>query len=144
MKFIRYWLPVLGIIGLIFFLSSRPPEYFPETHIPLADKIVHVLIYGVLGFFFARALTSRYRLEVIWKRYRGYLVASVLLTVLYGISDEYHQSFVPGRSVEVADVIADTIGGIFGACITVLYHRLLVRIKRRRGKVHVVRESSPH
>jgi len=41
----------------------------------------------------------------------------VLATLLYGISDEFHQFFVPGRSFETFDVMADTIGGAIGGTV---------------------------
>ena len=42
---------------------------------------------------------------------------ATICSLLYGISDEYHQSFVPGREAGVADAIADTIGGFLGVWI---------------------------
>jgi len=45
------------------------------------------------------------------------VMLSVLLSCLYGISDEIHQHFVPYRDADVMDVLADTIGGIMGVYI---------------------------
>ncbi|MCX6954305.1 MAG: VanZ family protein [Verrucomicrobia bacterium] len=56
-------------------------------------------MYGLLGTLLCR----------IGRDWRAGLWA-VLAASAYGVSDEFHQSFVPGRSVEVADWMADTLG----------------------------------
>jgi VanZ family protein len=43
------------------------------------------------------------------------VVAAVVISTLYGVSDEYHQLFVPGRSFDVFDMLADFIGSVVGA-----------------------------
>lgn len=54
-----------------------------------------------------------------WKR----LVISISAVIVYGISDEFHQGFVPGRTVDVMDAIADSIGGILSASVIFLLSR---------------------
>lgn len=71
------------------------------------DKALHALEYGTLGASYLRALDPgglRARLAVVaW-----------LLTTLYGVSDEIHQLFTPGRSSDFRDVIADAVGAALG------------------------------
>ena len=108
------WLPALLWAGTIFFLSSR--SQFPEPPGILAwDKLQHCLAYGVGGYLIARATGLRGR---------GTLLA-IVLGSLYGASDELHQWFVPGRSSEALDWVADTLGVAIGAFIhrTILLRR---------------------
>ena len=113
--------------GLIFYLSSQPgidtPLLFPGQ-----DKLFHLIVFGILGFFLMGAMKitgNGYRRNQVW------LV--VLIVILYGISDEFHQYFVPGRSTESLDALADGIGGILGAWAMFYMARLFVRSSRMRS-----------
>jgi predicted membrane channel-forming protein YqfA (hemolysin III family) len=113
--------------GLIFYLSSQPgidaPMLFPGQ-----DKLFHLIVFAILGFFIMGAMKitgNGYRRSQVW------LV--VLIVVLYGISDEFHQYFVPGRSTESLDALADGIGGILGAWAMFYVARLFVRPSRIRS-----------
>ena len=109
-RFTNYWLPVVVYCAAIFIQSSFPTTgHLPQW--PHLDKILHVAAYTLLGFLFFRALASG--------RFAGnrnaLLILSILFSSLYGASDEIHQSFVPGRSAETADALADLVGSILGA-----------------------------
>jgi VanZ family protein len=91
----------------IFLLSSRTPQRLPASPFAHADKLVHAVEYAVLGGLLARALGGR---GLGWT---GCLLA-VALAATYGASDEWHQSFVPGRDSSIADLVADTIGAGVG------------------------------
>jgi VanZ family protein len=111
-KFFIYWFPIFIYCLLIFIQSSYPSiKNTPEW--PYFDKIVHCAGYALLGALFLRAFkTSRIKDNV-----KLMVMLSVLLSCLYGISDEIHQHFVPYRDADVMDVLADTIGGIMGVYI---------------------------
>ncbi len=96
----RVWLP-LGLMALIYFASSRP---IPATGAGQLDKLVHVLVFAILAgaWIFALSPTSMSRGRRI--------VLAALLSILWGITDEWHQSFVPGRVASVADALADVVG----------------------------------
>lgn len=97
------WLPALLWASLIFVLSSQPSLPSPSQ---LNDKQAHATAYAVLALLCLMGLT-RWR----WGAVAGAsLVGAFVLTVAYGVSDELHQSFVPGRSPDVADVLADAAG----------------------------------
>jgi VanZ family protein len=103
--FVRYWLPVLAYVGLIFTLSAQPGLQ-PPFHFQYADKVAHISEYGVLGFLLARALRTV-------PRFRSLLLAcgfAVAIGAGIGSADELFQSTVPGRDSSVYDLIADTIG----------------------------------
>ncbi len=104
--------------GVLFYLSSQPSIDTPSLF-PGQDKLFHLIAYGVLGFLGMGAMLiheSGYRHRQLW------LV--VLLVVLYGISDEIHQYFVPGRTMDIYDVLADSIGGLLGAWVMFFLVRL--------------------
>jgi VanZ family protein len=71
---------------------------------------VHLVAYAGLGALAARATGTGLR-GVSWRAALG----AILISSLYGVSDEYHQLFVPGRSFDVLDIAADTIGSVVGA-----------------------------
>ena len=79
--------------------------------VPFADKLEHGFVYGILGLLCFRALRSS-RLSVA----RMILVGTAI-ALGYGISDEVHQLFVPGRSADPRDVAADVTGGCIGALL---------------------------
>lgn len=97
------WIPAIAWASFIFFLSSQPSLPSPAN---LNDKQAHAVAYGVLACLSLMGLTG-------W-RWRSIAGASLLVAfmaaVLFGISDEIHQAFVPGRSPDVADVAADAAG----------------------------------
>ena len=111
-NFLLRWFPVIFYCSLIFYLSSRPGV--GTSH----DKLVHLLVYGIMGFLFARA----FRIHLY--KMRWVLVFAFLSATFYGISDELHQYYVPGRRFEVWDIVADSIGAFLGAFLYVLPHRL--------------------
>ncbi len=122
MKRALRWLPaVLWALG-IFVLSSqsRLPE-LPFTFDSM-DKVAHAVVFGVLGLLVAFALEGSLEKRALW---------AVLLTALYGVSDEAHQSMVPGRSVELLDLLAD----IAGAALAVLTWRRLHKRRLQKGRV---------
>ena len=114
-RWLRYWGPVCGYAGLIFFLSSQshPEEDLPSFVGLFSDKVLHIIEYAVLGSLCYRAL--RWGTNESYGRAAGPL--AVLFTSLYGISDEVHQSFVPFRESSWLDCAADTIGAVVGAVI---------------------------
>lgn len=115
-SFFSRWMPVVLWCALIFFLSSQPILPGPEdVNLDfLVKKLGHITVYGILFFFVHRALgrQSTHR-----------TAQSVVLCVLYAISDEYHQSFVPGRTPMLRDIGFD----ITGMFLSWVFLRLSVR-----------------
>ena len=121
--------PLIGWMVFIFFASTgafsgentsrivRPLLLwlFPdisEEKIALAHfvvrKVAHFLEYGVLAFLAARAFSNSPGPNLR----RRWFVASLLLVVVYSLTDEYHQSFVPSRGASVYDSLIDSLGGL--------------------------------
>lgn len=96
------WLPPILWMGLIFFVSSQPtlPSHPDELIDLIIKKAGHIAEYGFLALLFRRAFLNK----------RQFL--PLLLTVLYAASDEYHQTFVPGRNGDLLDLGADVLGAL--------------------------------
>jgi VanZ family protein len=102
------WLPVVAYMAVIFGLSSvsRTPAFVSGV-----DKYLHALLYGGLGALLVRALAGGWRQPVSL----AVVATAIAVGAAYGVSDEFHQSFVPMRSVEAMDVVADTVGTALAA-----------------------------
>ena len=104
-KALILWLITIGYMSIIFYLSSRN---FNLPELPAnSDKIAHVCLYFPLAFLFYLSLN---RSGI--KRY--VFLATVILTFSYGVTDEFHQSFVPGRDSSIGDALADFVGVLLG------------------------------
>jgi len=68
--------------------------------------------YGILGLLFLLSL-KQWRKRLSWKTV--WLIT--LATTLYGLSDEFHQSFVPGRYPSLGDIVADGVGGFLAVVL---------------------------
>ncbi len=118
----KYWVPPFLYMALIFVVSSleQPPLPMPEFEWLTIDKLYHFVEYAVLGgllaIAFVKAKPAVVPSKLIW------LVAMVL-SILYGASDEWHQTFVPGRFATLADWVADALGSIAGVLAVYLYHK---------------------
>ena len=106
---VRVWGPAWATMVLIFVLSSISGL----GPIPggVDDGVAHALQYAVLAALLLRGLAGA--------RWRGVKVRAaalaVLLATLYGVTDEAHQWFVPGRTAEVTDLVADALGAAVAA-----------------------------
>lgn len=101
------WVPVALYMAFIFGLSSlTATPAMPGG----SDKLLHALLYAGFGLLLARAFAGGWR-GVTWIT----VLTVTACGALYGISDEVHQYFNPPRAVEMADVVADTIGSAAGA-----------------------------
>ena len=104
-------LPVTLVMVGIFYQSHQPGDSFSLPDIVNIDKLLHVLVYAVLGLAFLFALPPHGR------RRRPVLTscAVVFFCLFYGAIDELHQSFIPGRFASGADLAADAGGGLLAA-----------------------------
>ena len=107
--FRTYQLPAILWALLIFISSSIPSSLMPSLKIFDFDKAIHFGIYFLFSFLTYRALRFQSRWPLLA---RHALLGTVLLIILYGASDEFHQYFVPGRQADVFDLMADTLGAV--------------------------------
>jgi VanZ family protein len=117
------WLPVALDAALIFHLSSMP--VLPTPPGPFTDKHFHFASYALLAALLVRALASG-RLRDITARVA---IAAVLLATLYGVTDEIHQMFVPGRTAAIDDLAADALGATTAAGLLLAW--AIIRRQRR-------------
>lgn len=113
--------PALLWAGLLVYIGGRSNVPRVESPLPL-DKAAHFVMYGILGAMATMGWRAAGRTpRLLWV---------LALASLVGVTDELHQSTVPGRSPEIADWIADTIGIAAAAA-------LVLRITREK-KINVV------
>jgi len=105
-------------MALIWALSSIGGRDL-SVHLPVSDKVVHCAEYAVLGFLLAHAALST------WPRHSIVRAAALalLITVAWGVLDEVHQAFVPGRDADVFDLVADVLGGLIGTSLRAAVRR---------------------
>lgn len=128
----RHWLirlgPALLVMGLIFTASSTSDSDIPDFGALnfIAMKGGHLTGYAMLGAAYLHALS--------WQRAysRSRILAAGILVILYAVSDEWHQSFTPGRHPSLPDVCIDTAGGILGmACLYIVRQRWISMKSRK-------------
>ena len=151
------WSAVLVWMGIIFFFSAQTApassgqsgslirtilswfdptfETLPVAHQELrieslqhiVRKLAHMSIYGVLGMLSIGALYT----HNLSTRFRPLL--AVAICIAYAITDEWHQTFVPGRSGELKDVCIDSVGALLGVLLIFLIYTLIHRKKQKSG-----------
>lgn len=118
LKPIIYWTLVVLYAGFIFYLSSGPIT----VNVPGNDKLHHMGEFGIFSFLLYNALRSSLKDERPWRM----ALLAIILALLYGISDEFHQSFVPTRTADPYDVAADVAGAIVMQCLISFKERFFV------------------
>lgn len=113
------WAMVAAWMTAIFVVSSMPSSLLPSG----APGLGHLIEYSVLGGLLVNALLP----TMSWRRA---VALAVLIASLYGIVDELHQYFTPGRNPEVLDWIIDTLSAFAGALIAAG----IARARRRKSK----------
>jgi VanZ family protein len=116
---VSVWWPVVAYMGFIFWLSAQSSLPTPPGILGW-DKLEHSLAYMVMGLLLIR--TSRGS-RMMW-------VQTMVIGALYGASDEWHQSFVPGRSMSIYDWVADIVGLLTALALYSIY----LKIRANGGK----------
>jgi len=116
MKKVLFFVPAFLYYTLIIFLSSR--SYQLKVDILFFDKIVHLLEFAILGFLlsfgYIISLNSPLRIKA---------TSTFLTGILLGVLDEIHQYFVPRRSTDILDWVADVAGVLAGLFIFIYLSR---------------------
>lgn len=100
--------PMILVMAAIFMLSAQPGGTLYLPPIPEIDKVAHAVVYGALAAATIFAFNTRYKEE----KSRVVVMATTIFCFCYGVSDELHQYFVPGRSTSGLDVLADVCGAL--------------------------------
>ncbi len=131
-RFARFWLPVIGYAALIFvgagLQTAEPQKNEAQPYRQRYDlgRIQHHLVYAGLGLLLFRAFVVGESLGLG----RSLLLAACF-GMAYGVSDEIHQHFLPGRSCKLSDAVADAggvwLGSLLGLAIVRVRSRALAR-----------------
>lgn len=118
MKSVRNWLPAILIMGFIYYLSALPGPTVDGLGLGKESYHIngHFLLYFFLCFTFFKGTK--------------HAVLSVVLSILYGVLDELHQVFVPGRSAGFFDVFVDSVGVLLaGVILWKFYYNLPKKLR---------------
>jgi len=113
---------LLAYCGLIFFLSSQSRLIDTPLDFSNKDKLIHATAYAIMAY----AAWSAFRHHIEKRLLLAFV--GVLFASVYGVSDEFHQSFVVGRDADVWDWLADSIGAVIMAAV--LYRRRAFRVAK--------------
>lgn len=106
----RFWLPALAGWAVVIFVLSSIPNPPGAQGSEWRSVVGHLVEYAILAFLLAKVLEA-------WRPGASWVLIGVtawLLAVTYGITDEFHQSFVPRRHASVFDVFVDAVGALAG------------------------------
>ncbi|MCQ2123636.1 MAG: VanZ family protein [Fibrobacter sp.] len=113
-------IPAVLCMAVIFKISSMTADELQGLpHV--WDKLAHTCEYATLAGCFSLWWTRVEWSKKIWLR----ILVVVILTLVYGCTDEFHQRFVEGRSCDAIDLVADTLGGLIGGSVYALICKLL-------------------
>lgn len=117
MKYMKFHIGILLYAILIFVQSSIPGDSLPDMVLTISDKVIH---FGMYFVFFVLVFISIYHFKNIHSN-KFVFFYSFMITILFGAFDEIHQYFVPNRSCDIFDFIADAIGALAGILIILIY-----------------------
>lgn len=123
------WLPAVAIMVVIFLLSAQSGlRVSDDTEVDKPFRVAgHLLAFATLAALLLAALSWGRR-----PRLRDALVAFGL-SVVYALTDEWHQSFVPDRSGRLDDVVTDAVGALMGLTVAWVALTWWAQRRERRG-----------
>ena len=112
----RRWWPPLLWAACILLATWMPGAKLPRFNVPPgSDKVVHFAFFAVLGFLTLLALRARGGLRMV--------IVVLIAIAAFGAFDEFVQKFIPGRSMELLDWVADVSGAATGLALATLAMR---------------------
>jgi predicted Abi (CAAX) family protease len=119
----RLLLPFIGWVIFCTVLLTIPGDSLPGEswlNIPHLDKYIHIFLFSVMTVLMSRWLLKK---GIPYHRDKLYIIVCALIALAYGIAMEYVQKYwIPLRSFDYTDIIADGVGAILGVVITVFYY----------------------
>lgn len=131
--FLRVWAPAFLWMFLVFGLSSIPGPCLPDFRIPYVHTIAHLIEYSIMGVLLARALTRICKKDLLRSSW-----ISLVVALFFAATDEWHQSFVPGRHGDLFTVFWDSVFALLGIC---LYNNVVfLWFRKKRNKKRSLRD----
>ena len=109
-------------------LGQEEKEQIANKTEKIIRKVAHFSIYTVVGLLLM-GLLSTYKIKENWR-----MILSILLGMIYAVSDEIHQSFIPGRTPQITDVYIDTLGVVLGILLILLGIKIYEQILQKYYK----------
>lgn len=120
---ILYWLTL--------FIGTTLPSDTLSTLLEFSDKLKHFI--GYLGLAFL--LSLNFHFQERWKNLaEKWLLAALLICLIYGLFDEIHQIYVPNRSAELLDWVADSLGSLVG----IVFSYLTVKFLKNKNSLETI------
>jgi len=116
--FLFRYVPMVVVMGTIYLLSAQPGDSLSLPQLPGLDKLAHMAAYGILALSILFAFSKSTKKNDV----KRVVLLTVVWCLAYGITDEFHQAFVPGRSPSLLDLLADCIGAVM-VCLFYLLRR---------------------
>jgi VanZ family protein len=116
--------PLVLTMGTIFYLSHQPGDRLTLPSLPGIDKVAHMIAYGFLAATVFFALSEQQKNT----KPRSAMLLTMAFCFLYGISDEFHQSFISGRFVSILDLFADCTGAAMTCALWGRWRRRMAMI----------------
>lgn len=120
MKALKYQVPLVVWAVIVYFLSVDPDLRRMFNTSAGLDKIIHALLYFVLCWLAWRAFHKQ---DLYSMLRNGAFLGAFIFCLVYSVMDEYNQSFIPGRTPEFFNVVADMGGALLFIAIAWLRHR---------------------
>lgn len=128
-----YAIPLIFAMTAIFIASHQESIQLPDMGIEWQDKVLHFIAYFVFGVTVLLAFVGIFRkITTKWL-----LVLAIIFGCLFGLSDEFHQSFVPGRDCDFFDWLADAIGIVVSTVLSVNIKNIIEKIDYKLFKIEV-------
>ena len=109
-------------------LGQEEKEQIANKTEKIIRKVAHFSIYTVVGLLLM-GLLSTYKIKENWR-----MILSILLGMIYAVSDEIHQSFIPGRTPQITDIYIDTLGVVLGVLLILLGIKIYEQILQKYYK----------
>lgn len=106
---VKYWIPFIAWAIVIYSFSSNPTVKTSEVHWQdfVVKKSAHLTEYFIFSLLLYRGLINT------GVNSKKAILIVILSAFLYGLTDEFHQSYTPGREPKIRDVLIDSLGSIF-------------------------------
>ena len=127
-KFISVYLPLIIYWLILFAATTLPAQAVPKTGI--SDKIEHLLGYFCLTFLLSNLLYFQNKKEKI-KKFP--ITAALIIVAFYGVVDELHQYFIPGRFCDINDWIVDVIGAVIAGLLYFFLKMYFQEVQKRHN-----------